>query len=62
MCLLVLLCCSMDNNKANQCNPNNPLSGSGRNAGFQGDNYKAARDNHSQQLNPNNPKFIAPKK
>lgn len=50
------------NNRANQCNPNYPRAGPGRNAGFQGDTSKAALDNHAQQLNPNNPKFMAPKK
>lgn len=47
----------MDHNRTNQCNPNHLKSGPGRPAGYHGDASKAALDNHSNQLNPNNPLY-----
>lgn len=50
----------MDSNQANrtnQCNPDHAKSGPGHQAGYKGDGTKADRDNHSNQLNPNNPRY-----
>lgn len=44
----------MDNNRANQCNPNHAPSGPGHTAGYAGDTSRAAQNNHSNQCNPNN--------
>ncbi|GFO34387.1 DNA polymerase beta [Plakobranchus ocellatus] len=45
-----------NDNKSNQCNPNNPRY-QGHQKGYQGTGDKADLDNHGQQLNPNNPKY-----
>lgn len=47
----------MDNNRANQCNPNHLKSGSGRSSGYHGDGSKHDLDNHANQLNPNNRRY-----
>ncbi|CAG7659396.1 unnamed protein product [Allacma fusca] len=44
-------------NRSKQLNPNNPGSGEGRSAGYQGDKSKANLDNHSDQKNPTSDKF-----
>ncbi|CAG7678979.1 unnamed protein product [Allacma fusca] len=49
---------SLDN-RAKQLNPNNPASGPGRPAGYQGAGTKLDLDNHANQLNPNHPAFTA---
>lgn len=41
-------------NRANQCNPNHPKDGPGRDAGWKGNTEKAAMDNKANQANPNN--------
>lgn len=41
-------------NKSDQCNPNNPKH-EGHQPGYQGTGDKADLDNHGKQLNPNNP-------
>ncbi|KAK3774866.1 hypothetical protein RRG08_008415 [Elysia crispata] len=52
---------SSKDNKADQCNPNNPKY-QGHEKGYQGTGTKADLDNHANQLNPNNERFQAPKK
>ncbi|XP_018046276.1 PREDICTED: uncharacterized protein LOC108685816 [Atta colombica] len=47
-------------NRTNQCNPTHMPSGPGHKTGYSGTGDKADLDNHSDQLNPNNP--ICPKK
>lgn len=47
-----------DQNRANQCNPEHKQTGPGRPAGYQGSREKANLDNHAEQRNPNNEKFI----
>lgn len=44
-------------NRTNQCNPNHSPTGPGHKAGYTGDGSKADLDNHSKQLNPNNPSY-----
>ncbi|KYN01940.1 hypothetical protein ALC62_07243 [Cyphomyrmex costatus] len=44
-------------NRTNQCNPNHKPTGPGHKAGYQGSGTKADLDNHSQQLDPKNPKY-----
>jgi hypothetical protein len=41
-------------NKSNQQNPNHGKTGSGRDAGYQGNTEKSTMDNKSNQQNPNN--------
>lgn len=41
-------------NRAKQLNPNDPQSGPGHQAGYQGNTEKAALDNKGNQQNPNN--------
>lgn len=41
-------------NRTDQCNPNNPQTGAGHNKGYHGEATKADLDNHGKQLNPNN--------
>lgn len=40
-------------NRADQCNPNNKPKGPGHDAGWQGNTEKAAMDNKANQQNPN---------
>ena len=47
-------------NSAKQQNPNNPASGPGHKAGYQGNQEKATMDNKSDQQNPNNMKTSNP--
>lgn len=47
-----------DQNRDNQCNPNHKQTGPGHPAAYQGSRDKANIDNHAQQLNPNNEKFV----
>ena len=47
-------------NRTNQCNPTHTPSGPGHKTGYSGTSDKTDLDNHSDQLNPNNP--ICPKK
>jgi len=47
----------MDNNRANQCNPNHGPTGPGHNAGYGGTGGQADRDNRANQLNPNHAQF-----
>jgi len=44
-------------NRANQCNPNNPATGPGRDAGYKGTADKPDLNNHGNQTNPNNPQY-----
>nr|ADE27969.1 hypothetical protein [Nylanderia nr. pubens LZ-2010] len=44
-------------NRTNQCNPNNPRTGPGHTAGYQGAGTKTDLDNHANQMNPNNPNY-----
>lgn len=44
-------------NRTNQCNPNHTPSGPGHTAGYHGAGTKADLNNHSTQLNPNNPAY-----
>lgn len=44
-------------NRTKQCNPTHTPSGPGHNTGYGGAGTKADLDNHSKQLNPNNPKY-----
>ncbi|GLH07860.1 Uncharacterized protein GBIM_13264 [Gryllus bimaculatus] len=44
-------------NRTNQCNPNHSPTGPGHKSGYQGTGTKADLDNHSKQLNPNNPQY-----
>jgi len=43
---------------ADQCNPNHPKDGPGRPHGYQGENQQHDLDNHANQKNKNNPKFL----
>lgn len=46
-----------DANRPNQCNPNHQITGQGHPAAYQGKGDKADRDNHGNQLNPNNSQY-----
>lgn len=43
----------MEDNKANQINPNHPQTGPGKESGYHGNADKAALDNKSNQQNSN---------
>jgi len=47
---------SANDNRSNQCNPNNSLW-QGFEGGYHGKGDKADLDNHANQLNPNNWRF-----
>jgi len=49
------------NQYSNQCNPNHPSDGPGRQHAYQGANDRANLNNHSNQLNPNNERFVQKK-
>ncbi|KAK7791146.1 hypothetical protein R5R35_008578 [Gryllus longicercus] len=44
-------------NRTNQCNPNHSRTGPGHNAGYHGTSTRADLNNHSNQMNPNNPRY-----
>lgn len=44
-------------NRADQKNPNNEKTGSGKDAGYHGDKAKSTMDNKSNQQNQNNPAY-----
>lgn len=44
-------------NRTKQCNPTHTPTGPGHEAGYKGTGTKADLDNHSKQLNPNNPMY-----
>lgn len=50
---------SNDDNKSAQCNPDNEHQG--HVLCYAGTGTKADLDNHSNQMNPNNPKYKGPK-
>jgi len=50
-----------DQNKPKQCNPKHQPTGPGHQRGYQGYGDKADKDNHGNQLNPNNERYV-PKK
>jgi hypothetical protein len=46
-----------EKNRTNQCNPDHKPSSPGHKAGYKGKGDKQDLDNHSNQLNPNNPEY-----
>jgi len=51
----------VDQNKAKQCNPNHQPTGPGRQHGYQGTADQPDNDNHSNQFNPNNERYVQKK-
>jgi len=49
------------NNRVNQCNPNHPSDGPGRPSNYQGATDKSNLNNHANQLNPNNDRYVEKK-
>jgi len=47
--------------RSNQCNPNHAKDGPGRQHEYQGATDKASLNNHGQQLNPNNERYVQKK-
>ncbi|KAK3924307.1 Transmembrane channel-like protein 5 [Frankliniella fusca] len=45
----------VQDNRANQCNPNHSATGSGRSSGYTGS--RANENNRANQKNPNNPQY-----
>jgi len=48
-------------NRTNQCNPNHQSTGQGRPAAYQGSQDRANVNNHGNQLNPNNERYVQKK-
>lgn len=48
-------------NYEKQCNPNHKPTGPGRPAAYQGSQQTANVNNHSNQLNPNNERYVQKK-
>lgn len=44
-------------NRTDQCNPDHKPTGPGHEAGYKGTGTKEDKDNHGNQLNPNNPEY-----
>lgn len=44
-------------NRTNQSNPTHSPTGPGHQAGYTGTGTKSDLDNHSKQMNPNNPNY-----
>ncbi|KAL5234907.1 hypothetical protein ACI65C_002317 [Semiaphis heraclei] len=45
-------------NRTNQCNPNHQATGQGRPSAYQGSQDRANVNNHGNQLNPNNDRYV----
>ncbi|KAL5234909.1 hypothetical protein ACI65C_002319 [Semiaphis heraclei] len=48
-------------NRTNQCNPNHQPTGQGRPSAYQGSQDRANVNNHGNQLNPNNDRYVQKK-